>query len=132
MAYGSLWFVIPMIIGPALGVVSAILTAFLTYNTTRRGASGSVQTSNASELWAENDRIITRLIKEVDRTSIELTHVTTERDALRLEGARLHEEASHLKSQMVENAAEIAVLRFKLTGGSPPVQDGAHAPEAHP
>ena len=105
--YGSSWFMVPLILGPVVGVIGTVFGGWMTYRAGRRVASGTVQTSNATELWQENSRLMDRLSKEVERLTFQV-------NALEATNARLSDENRLLHEQVKLLTAEVADLRARL------------------
>lgn len=103
----SWYVVIPMIVAPIIGVIGTIFGGLLTYRANRRTAAGTVETSNASELWAENSRLIERLSKEVERLGQQVDTLEAVNLQLSAENRALHEQVKLL-------TAEVADLRTKV------------------
>ena len=105
--YGSSWFLLPLIIGPLVGVVGTVFGGWMSYRSTRRTAAGTVQTSNASELWSENARLIDRLSKEVERLGVQVTNLEDVNVKLASENRLLHEQVKLLTAEVADLRAEV-------------------------
>lgn len=105
----SLIFIIPMIMASIVGVGGTAFGAWMTYRANRRTSAGTVATSNANELWAENSRLMDRLTREIDKLSAdvtrlqnEITKIRDERDALRQENIALRQKLHELEVEMLK------------------------------
>lgn len=105
---GGNYFYLLMVVSPALGVIGTLATQYFASKTQRRTAAGTVETSTASELWTENDRLFKRLEGQVDRLAAEVKRLTEENGRLAAENRALNEQVKLL-------TLEVAELREKVT-----------------
>ncbi len=117
------WYILPMIITSCLGIVGTIFGGVMTYRTSKRTASGTVETSNANELWTENSRLVDRLGKEIDRLNKDVDMLRSELGKLSIERDELRGENVALRHKM--HALEIEMIKFHsesyVTTPTPPV-----------
>ena len=116
------WYLVPMILGPVIGVIGTVFGAFLANRAARRTTSGTVETSNATELWNANNRIIDglradidRLRKDVDGLRNEVATVRQERDQLMRENGDLRVKLHDLELEMVRLRAGQAMQAVTTT-----------------
>lgn len=105
------WYLLPMILGPVVGVIGTVFGAFLTMKAQRRTTAGTVETSNAAELWAENSRIVERLSKEVERLERDVMELRNEVRELRTERDQAWIERDKTKVRLHEMEMELTRLR---------------------
>ena len=121
------WYLVPMILGPVVGVIGTVFGAFLANRAQKRTTSGTVETSNATELWTENNRIIDRLREDIDRLRkdvddlrSEVASVRQERDQLMRENGDLRIKLHDLELEMVRLRAGQAIQAVTTTTISTP------------
>lgn len=127
---GSIWFILPLVIGPMVGVVGTTFGAWLTVRANRRTTSGSVETSNASELWTENNRIQDRLRADIDRLRKDVDDLRAEVVAVRLERDQLMRENSELRIKVHD--LELEMVRLRTGQAMPAVTGGTFSSAAVP
>jgi predicted nuclease with TOPRIM domain len=94
------FYLVMAIAGPLVGVFGTVFGGVMTYRASKRTSAGTVETSNASELWAENDRLMKRLTDQVDRLAKEVDRLTTENSRLNEQVKLLTLELQELKSRL--------------------------------
>lgn len=105
-------YLVFMVIGPLLGVVGTLVTQFVNAKVAKRTTSGTVQTSNANELWTENARLIDRLTKEIDRLQADVDHVRDEMRRMRTERDEAIASAAAMRERIHELELELQRLKF--------------------
>lgn len=116
-------YVLPMVISSLVGVVGVVFGGVMTYKANKRTSSGTVATSNAMELWAENSRLVDRLTKEIDRLTgdvdnlrQEVTKLRGERDDLRKENTNLRQKQHELEIEVIKlQSSQITTKSFTTT-----------------
>lgn len=108
---GGNFYIVLMVVGPLVGVFGTIATQIFSARLQKRTTSGTVATSNASELWAENSRLVDRLGKEIDRLTADVDHVREELRRIRQERDNALGEAAAMKERVHE--LELELLRLK-------------------
>lgn len=112
IGFGGNSYIVLMVVGPLLGVVGTLAGQFVSATMARRTTSGTVETSNATELWTENARLIERLTKEVDRLAADLDHVREELRRMRGERDDALKDASAMRERVHELELELQRLKF--------------------
>ena len=111
------FFLVMAVAGPLVGVFGTVFGGVMTYRASRRTSAGTVETSNASELWAENDRLMKRLTDQVDRLAKEVDRLTTENSRLNAENRALNEQVKLLTLELQELKSRLAVPHTNEEGG---------------
>jgi uncharacterized coiled-coil DUF342 family protein len=97
-----------------IAVVAAstgIVTTVLTYLLSKRRSSGSVETSEASELWRESAALRDQLRTEAATLRAEVESMRAEAAAMRTEMAALRAETAQLREEAATLREEAALLR---------------------
>ncbi len=114
-----------------LGVLTACLGSFVTWKIAKRNASGAIDTSVASDLWAEGGQIRTELRAELAETKEALKDalkaVLELRDEIRLSRQQTddaREETLELKKHLVSLTEQIINLKETQTEALKEVKTG--------
>jgi len=108
------------------GAVAAALTAITTWALGRRKSSGTVATSEATDLWTASrtlqEALSAELVgarSETAQLRVEAVTLQTETAVLREEGAALRAEAVELREQMDDLKEELIKCNATLRGQRP-------------
>lgn len=105
-------YVVFMVLGPLLGVIGTLVGQFINAKIAKRTTSGTVETSNASELWQENSRLVDRLTKEIDRLTTDVDHVRDELRRIRAERDEALSAAAAMRERIHELELELQRLKY--------------------
>lgn len=89
---------------PIGAVLTAFVSALVVWLVAKRKGSGTVQTSEAAELWTANQEFRNMLLEEARAR-------TAENKALREEAAKCHEEQAEMKRRLEAMEKELERLR---------------------
>ncbi|MGE3463884.1 MAG: hypothetical protein AB7I04_18400 [Pseudomonadales bacterium] len=120
MIFGGNSYIVLMVAGPLLGVLGTFVGQWFTAKTQRRTASGTVETSQAGELWQN-------LQKQVDRLEAELKEYRQENAELRRENERLKDQlhAFELELTRLRSGAALAATQpVRVTVEAPRIAPG--------
>ncbi len=103
-----------VIIG-ALAAIAAVIGSFVTWKISKRNTSGSIDTSEASDLWAEGSQLRAELRTELTETKAAL-HTAAEAITELKDEIRLSREETHgARTEALELRIHIAALTEQIT-----------------
>lgn len=109
---GSNYYIVLMVLGPLLGVFGTMVTQRAQAAISKRTTAGTVQTSNAGELWQENARLVDRLTKEIDRITADVDHVREELRRMRVERDDALTASAGMRERIHELELELQRLKY--------------------
>lgn len=92
----SIWYILPALVGSLVGI-GGLISAYLT---ARRTTSGNVTTSNASEIWRENQQLRDFLKSQVTELSSKVLAIQEREEECKKENAELREKIDKLEHEM--------------------------------
>lgn len=99
----SIWYILPTIVGSLVGI-AGLLSA---YFTARRTTSGNVATSNASEIWRENQQLRDFLKGQVSDLASQVLQIQQREEECKRENEALNRKVEALEF-------ELRALKIKL------------------